>query len=66
MYIIYIPGFTTNQDDFLAKLPDECKFHPYGELLHQYRKDDAQYEVYKVKYIYTPNYVLYLVHIFSV
>jgi len=47
-----IVGFTTNQDEFLAKLPDETKFHPYGELLEVYRKDDVQYEVYKVGFIY--------------
>ena len=48
--IIYTLGFTTNQDEFLAKLPDEYNFHPYGELLHVYRQDDKQFEVYKVKY----------------
>ena len=49
--IMYITGFTTNQDEFLAKLPDEYNFHPCGELLHVYRQDDIQFEVYKVKYI---------------
>lgn len=49
LFIVYISGFTTSPDEFLAKLPDEYKFRPYGELLHVYRKDDMEYEVYKVK-----------------
>ncbi|XP_065883019.1 histone acetyltransferase type B catalytic subunit-like isoform X2 [Dysidea avara] len=51
-------GFTTNQDEFLAKLPDEAKFHPYGELLEAYRKDDVQYEIYKIETV-TPGFASY-------
>lgn len=59
--IIIIIGFTTNQDEFLAKLPEEYKFHPYGELLHVYRKDDVQYEIYKVEYLIHEYIEIYLV-----
>ncbi|XP_031552908.1 histone acetyltransferase type B catalytic subunit-like [Actinia tenebrosa] len=40
------PGFCTNLDDFIAKLPSEGKFRPMGELLYSYRHNEKDYEVY--------------------
>lgn len=51
IFVVCTSGFTTNQDEFLSKLPEEHNFCPYGELFHVYRKDDALYEVYKVTLI---------------
>lgn len=41
-------GFLTNLDQFIAKLPGEGKFRPMGELLHSYKQNDAEYEMYQV------------------
>lgn len=41
----------TNLDEFIAKLPEEAKFMPMGELLHSYKCNDTEYEIYKVCYI---------------
>ena len=41
----------TNLDEFIAKLPEEAKFMPMGELLHSYKYNDTEYEIYKVNYI---------------
>jgi len=41
-------GCLTNLDEFIAKLPGEGKFRPMGDLLHSYKKNDVEYEIYKV------------------
>ncbi|ESO94305.1 hypothetical protein LOTGIDRAFT_232538 [Lottia gigantea] len=45
------PGYYTNLDDFLATLPKEVNFKPFGEMLHSYKvKTDGSsrnFEVYK-------------------
>ncbi|PFX27487.1 Histone acetyltransferase type B catalytic subunit [Stylophora pistillata] len=43
----YPAGFLTNLDEFIAKLPGEGKFRPMGELLHSYKQNNAEYEMYK-------------------
>ncbi|XP_015750967.1 PREDICTED: histone acetyltransferase type B catalytic subunit-like [Acropora digitifera] len=43
----YPAGCMTNLDEFIAKLPEEAKFMPMGELLHSYKCNDAEYEIYK-------------------
>ncbi|CAH3154645.1 unnamed protein product [Pocillopora meandrina] len=43
----YPAGFLTNLDQFIAKLPGEGKFRPMGELLHSYKQNDAEYEMYQ-------------------
>ena len=46
----FFAGFLSNLDEFIAKLPEEAKFTPMGELLHSYKCSNAEYEIYKVKY----------------
>ncbi|KAK6183635.1 hypothetical protein SNE40_011071 [Patella caerulea] len=45
------PGYYTNIDDFLATLPKEQNFRPFGELLHSYKikKEGGSrtFEIYK-------------------
>lgn len=43
----YPAGCLTNLDEFIARLPDEGKFRPMGDLLHSYKKNDVEYEIYK-------------------
>ncbi|KAK2570199.1 Histone acetyltransferase type B catalytic subunit [Acropora cervicornis] len=43
----YPAGCMTNLDEFMAKLPEEAKFRPMGELLHSYKCNDTEYEIYK-------------------
>lgn len=43
----YPAGCTTTLDEFIAKLPEEDKFMPMGELLHSYKGNDVEYEIYK-------------------
>ncbi|KAL9967697.1 hypothetical protein ACROYT_G025984 [Oculina patagonica] len=43
----YPAGCLTNLDEFIAKLPGEAKFRPMGDLLHSYKKNDIEYEIYK-------------------
>jgi len=45
----YPAGFLTNLDEFIAKLPEEAKFTPMGELLHSYKCNDIEYEIYKAE-----------------
>lgn len=47
-----ILGCLTNLDEFIAKLPEEAKFTPMGELLHSYKCSDVEYEIYKVIFYY--------------
>ena len=47
-----ILGCVTNLDEFIAKLPEEAKFTPMGELLHSYKCSDVEYEIYKVIFYY--------------
>ena len=47
-----ILGCLTNLDEFIAKLPEEAKFSPMGELLHSYKCSDVEYEIYKVIFYY--------------
>ena len=47
-----ILGCLTNLDEFIAKLPEEAKFTPMGELLHSYKYSDVEYEIYKVMFYY--------------
>lgn len=47
-----ILGCLTNLDEFIAKLPEEAKFTPMGELLHSYKCSDVEYEIYKVMFYY--------------
>ena len=53
-YLCYciILGCLTNLDEFIAKLPEEAKFTPMGELLHSYKCSDVEYEIYKVIFYY--------------
>ena len=41
-------GCLTNLDEFIARLPSEGTFRPMGDLLHSYKKNDVEYEIYKV------------------
>lgn len=43
----YPAGCLTNLDEFMAKLPEEAKFSPMGEVLHSYKRNDVEYEIYK-------------------
>ncbi|CAH3164227.1 unnamed protein product [Porites lobata] len=43
----YPAGCLSNLDEFIAKLPEEAKFSPMGELLHSYKCSDVEYEIYK-------------------
>jgi len=40
-------GCLTNLDEFVTRLPGEGKFRPMGDLLHSYKKNDVEYEIYK-------------------
>ena len=51
-YPCIILGCVTNLDGFIAKLPEEAKFTPMGELLHSYKCSDVEYEIYKVIFYY--------------
>ena len=51
-YPCIILGCVTNLDEFIAKLPEEAKFTPMGELLHSYKCSDVEYEIYKVIFYY--------------
>jgi hypothetical protein len=45
---LLLTGFYTNLDDFIAKLPLEGSFKPMGELLHSYKHNEKDYEIYFV------------------
>ncbi|KAK3612177.1 hypothetical protein CHS0354_016563 [Potamilus streckersoni] len=46
------PGYYTNLDNFVAALPKDANFKPFGDLLHSYTvyKDgkDRKFEIYKI------------------
>eukprot|EP00795_Rhopilema_esculentum_P014360 gene14360-5405_t len=45
---ILAPGYCTNLDEFVAKLPGESKFTPMGTKIHSYKVKDTEYEIYQV------------------
>ena len=41
-------GYCTNLDVFMSKLNDEKDFKPFGEKIHEYSRNDLDYEIYQV------------------
>ena len=41
----------SNLDDFIAKLPAESSYRPTGEMIHSYKRNDVDYEIYFVSVI---------------
>ncbi|XP_020896532.1 histone acetyltransferase type B catalytic subunit [Exaiptasia diaphana] len=48
-------GYLSNLDEFIAKLPSENGFRPMGELIHSYKQNDADYEIYSAD-IFVPKF----------
>jgi len=40
-------GYCTNLDVFMSKLGDEKEFKPFGEKIHEYSRNDLDYEIYQ-------------------
>jgi len=41
------PGYCTNLDEFILKLPGESSFVPMGTKVHSYKRNDVEYEIYQ-------------------
>ncbi|XP_028395918.1 histone acetyltransferase type B catalytic subunit-like [Dendronephthya gigantea] len=49
------PGFCTNLEQFISKLPQESKFVPMGEMIERFDNEGRTYQIYKTD-VTTPNF----------